>query len=323
MSKLKKALLNNLFIIVALFTILIISSPFILACGHSNLYGIRLSEQTCETDANIKVVCMDCGMHIDNITHEALGHDFGEYEIVVEPSMYKDGLEVRYCKNCDEKEERIYKCKHETITTHVPKTSTCTVNGVVISSCKDCHTPITELVLDLLEHSYGDWSITRYATPLNNGEKVRYCTSCDTKDTTSYSMSMAGSNSIYIPGTSINHIVAISSFTQAAVDSYYIVYTESTWRTGSNDPFVLGHNYWPLGALYQTDVGQYIYLSINGRIETYKVMVSEYAKEINNEIIGQWTGVSMWRNYGVKTLHLYTCYGGGKGRWLVLAKKVG
>ena len=139
-----------------------------------------------------------------------------------------------------------------------------------------------------------------------------------------YNMSELENNSIYITGTDINHGFTISSFTQSAVDTYDIVYTEET-DLGSNNPFVLGHNYGTLGILNQTKVGAHIYLNINGVIEIYEVVVSEYALQNSawTDIIGQTTGTSLWHNYGCKTLHMYTCYGNNRnGRWLVLAKKI-
>ena len=142
--------------------------------------------------------------------------------------------------------------------------------------------------------------------------------------TESYTIPTLENNSVYITGTDIKHGFTISSFTQSAVDKYDIVYTEGS-KLGSNDPFVLGHDYGSLGILHQTKVRAHIYLHINGVIEIYEVIISEYAllSPSRKDIIGQTTGTSIWQQYECKTLHMYTCYGNNKdGRWIVLGKKI-
>ena len=71
--------------------------------------------------------------------------------------------------------------------------------------------------------------------------------------------------------------------------------------------------------------GQYIYMSINGTITTYKVIISEYSLQNSSHtnIYGQTTGVDLFSNNGDNILKLYTCYGGGEGRWMVFAEAVG
>ena len=139
-----------------------------------------------------------------------------------------------------------------------------------------------------------------------------------------HTMTVSRENSIYIPGTGINNSFTISSFTQSAIDDFDIVYTEST-EGGSNNPFVLGHNYRTLGNLDRAEVGQNIYIVKNGVIEIYKIVVSEYGLQNTSwtDIVGQSTGTSVWHNYDCKTLHIYTCYGSDvDGRWMVLATLV-
>ena len=135
---------------------------------------------------------------------------------------------------------------------------------------------------------------------------------------------MPGKNSVYIPGTGIKHTFEILPFEQSSIDNNNIVY--STYNLGSTDyQFILGHNYGTMGNLYKTKVGQYIYVSVNGKVETYKVVVSEYGLQNSSKttITGQTTGTDLWRNYDVKSIRLYTCYGSNKnGRWMVLATKV-
>ena len=73
-----------------------------------------------------------------------------------------------------------------------------------------------------------------------------------------------------------------------------------------------------------TKVGQNIYVSINGNIRTYKVFVSEKGTQnaSHTNITCDYSGYSIFDEFGCETLRMYTCYGGGEGRWVVFAKRV-
>lgn len=183
-------------------------------------------------------------------------------------------------------------------------------------NCKETHTGSE------LEKSYTEC----VNEELNSLTEEKYFDEAEKKETKveEHTKTMSRENSIYIPGTGINNSFTISSFTQGAVDDFDIVYTEST-EGGLNDPFVLGHNYRTLGNLEKAEVGHNIYLVKNGVIEIYKIVVSEYGlqNESCTDIVGQFTGTSVWHNYDCKTLHIYTCYGSNvDGRWMVLATLV-
>lgn len=128
-----------------------------------------------------------------------------------------------------------------------------------------------------------------------------------------------GENALLIPGAGIHANLRVASYTQEAVDNNDVVYSLDN---GKNHPFILGHDYGSLRKLHKTEIGGYIYTSIAGKEEAYRVVVSEYARSTDNErdIIGQETGASIRDSLGNKTLHLYTCHGWREnGRWLVLA----
>lgn len=239
-----------------------------------------------------------------------------EEEKTEEVKQETEGIEV---------EETYYEiCLHEAITFVTIKEATCSEEGKEVGICDECNETIEERVLNLLDCTYGKWVYTKYSTPVESGERYKKCSECGNTVSESYTMSMPGDDSIYIAGTDIKACYKISSFTQKAVDKYDIVYTEET-SLGSNNPFILGHKYRTLGKLSQTKVGSYIYLSKNGEIETYKVIISEYGLQNDDEtdIIGQTTGTSIWDTFDGKTLHIYSCYGkNDDGRWMVLATKI-
>lgn len=128
-----------------------------------------------------------------------------------------------------------------------------------------------------------------------------------------------GENALYIPTAGIHSNLTEASYTQEAVDEHDVVYSLDN---GEDNPSILGHDYGSLRKLHKTEVGDYIYISIAGEVEAYRVVVSEYARSTDDEkdIIGQKTGTSIRDSLGGKTLHMYTCHGWrDSGRWLVLA----
>lgn len=142
---------------------------------------------------------------------------------------------------------------------------------------------------------------------------------------------MPEGDAICIPGTGINHTVNVGNYTQYDVDRYNIVYTEGAYgasradTVGATNPFVLGHYYGSLGALYKTNIGQHIYLTVGDKTEVYQVFVSEAGNTSGpRDILGQDTGTNVVDAFETKTLHLYTCYhaAGSNGRWIVLAELV-
>ncbi|MBR3614766.1 MAG: hypothetical protein IKL55_06270 [Clostridia bacterium] len=270
-----------------LLAVLLVAICAIYYCPHKENYTKVVKVATCFEEGQIDTICKKCKTVLSSDVLEKASHFFGDYEIKIKPSEFKTGLEVRICKKCSKEETREYFCEHK----------------------------ITE---------DEKWIYEKYATPFEEGRRYKRCNLCDAKISEKYTIPELENNSIYICGTDIKKQFTISSFTQSAVDRYNIVYTENS-KLGSNNPFVLGHNYGTLGILYQTKIGEHIYLYINGTIEIYEVIISEYGLQnsAKSDIIGQTTGISIWNTYDCKTLHMYTCYGNNRnGRWIVLAKKI-
>lgn len=271
-------------------TILVVLLVLLIAlcyCPHEVIRSQIVEEANCIKNGMIEIVCKRCDKVLKEEILEKTAHEFGEYTLRIKPNEYGPGLEVRSCRICLKEEEREYFCKHE-------------VN-------------VEE-----------DWKYTKYAITFESGERYKHCSFCNAVMLETYDVPVLENNSIYIVGTDIKKSFTISSFTQSAVDSYDIVYTEGS-KLGKNNPFVLGHRYGTLGILDQTEVGTHIYLHINGVIEIYEVIVSEYGIQnaAKSDIIGRNSGVSIWDSYDCKTLHMYTCYGENRnGRWMVLAKQI-
>lgn len=78
------------------------------ACEHQNTEIQGKKEPTCtEPGATGKEVCTDCGLTIQESTEIApLGHKFGQWEVVKEPTQAEEGLERRSCQACGATEEQ-------------------------------------------------------------------------------------------------------------------------------------------------------------------------------------------------------------------------
>ena len=78
------------------------------ACEHQNTEIQGKKEPTCtEPGATGKEVCTDCGLTIQESTEIApLGHKFGQWEVVKEPTQAEEGLERRTCQACGATEEQ-------------------------------------------------------------------------------------------------------------------------------------------------------------------------------------------------------------------------
>lgn len=205
--------------------------------------------------------------------------------------------------------------------THVMKElvvePTCSTEGKTCIVCEICGCVIEEQILPPLNHTMSDWYITAYASPGTEGQQERICDRCGYKEVITHEFYMED-NSVYIPGV-LQSCFTVASFTQEDVDSYSVVYAHPI-----NYPdytMILGHNYWSLGSLYKTQVGQYIYVKKDGVISRYKVAVSEQGTDIRTDIIG--TTCNLFSGaYPAESIRLYTCYNNSvntKSRWFVIA----
>ena len=256
-------------------------------CPHKVKNSEVIQEANCIQTGIVEIRCQRCEKLLNEEFIHNTDHKYGAFFVKAEPDEFGPGVEVRVCEICFKEETREYFCEHQVNTEE-------------------------------------DWNYEKYALPFESGIRYKHCLLCKTKLYENYEIPALDNNSIYIVGTDIRNSFTISSFTQSAVDSYDIVYTVET-KLGQNNPFILGHNYGTLGILNQTEVGTHIYISINGVIEIYEVVVSEFAMQnaAKSDIIGQTTGTTLWDYYEEKTLHMYTCYGENRnGRWLVLAKQI-
>lgn len=298
----------------------------VVECQHDVFTEQVVLPEDCMSPGVTNVVCDIC---YDVVTRISMpeGHCYGDYRMFRVPTADANGIEVSKCLHCGERHYREYVCEH--IETHdvVIKNATCSKTGLSNRVCDLCTTVVETVELPVVSCTYGDWQYTKYALPDVNGVRCKSCVYCGKGYSEEYVFEMPSANSIYIPGTGICHSFAITGFTQADVDRHNIIYSLDGYgdpAAGRENPCILGHSTRTLGALYKTTMGQTIYISVNGVLEKYKVVVSEYALMVDEiNIVGQSTGTNYRAQFGCKAIHLLTCYGGNSaGRWIVIATKI-
>ncbi|MGN0262606.1 MAG: hypothetical protein ACI4B9_07205 [Eggerthellaceae bacterium] len=126
--------------------------------------------------------CVECG----KTEGDSLGHDYGEYEVVKEPTCEKDGKETKTCKRCGEEVSRsIDKLGHDFGKYSVTKEPTCVEEGTETRKCKRCGAKESR-ELDLVDHTPSEWQVTvdPYLDSNGNavdGEWAILCTVCGEK----------------------------------------------------------------------------------------------------------------------------------------------
>lgn len=290
-----------------------------LSCEHVNVVDKVCNESTCAVNGTTNQSCAACGEIVLIVKSEKLAHDLSPYTITVPASENRDGVQEATCSACGYVDSIPYICGHYKLY-EVETDATCLENGRIDSVCLECSTIVESEQTDALGHGWSDWKIVKYALPDVSGTKEQTCYRCGEKETSSYVFTMAR-NAIYVPNTDINASFVPCGLSQDSVDRYDLVYDTSYF--GVAGPWILGHNYGTLRHLPQVKVGQTIYLSVNGQIQKYRVIISEFAMQNESwtDIIGQSSGYSIFDDMGGTTLRMYTCYGGKNGRWVVFANK--
>ena len=154
------------------------------ATGH-DLKQVKEKNATCSSSGYIEYECTNCG-YTERTTISATGHD--------------DEIISRTEATCEESEKVTYRCKKcnythtETIRPSIGHAyeitnsvkPTCETAGTKTFTCKRCGKSYTEEI-PALGHHY-DWTITKEADYLHEGEESYKCSNCgDIKETRSIS----------------------------------------------------------------------------------------------------------------------------------------
>ena len=293
--------------------------PSLFACKHTNTQSIIIQEATCEQQGIVRLVCSKCDEIVSENTVNVLGHSYGEYVTLFEPSPNQNGSQKRTCTICGAEEISPIICPHEdylietlwsstcfdagrerrtcqscfTVSERdlplqphaqtaafITKDSSCSQPGVISHVCTECFSIVSTEEIPSISHSFGEWMLGAYATPWEAGHQYRICSVCGYQDIQEEAPVELHDNMLYIPTLGVKCDFGVGQFTQAEVNAYDVLYTDWAYRCeDANNPFLLGHNYGSLGKLYNLKVGGHVYLQVDNTIYDYVVVNSEYAVE--------------------------------------------
>lgn len=244
-------------------------------------------------------------------------HKLEDEKVLLRVSTGKNGIKERKCSECGMNFYSTYECPHKETHIAVTKESTVTEIGEESIICSECGTVLEKRIVPRKQSTKGNANQTTSDTASKEGNIS------DGKQNKTEDAALEN-NMISVPQIGLKSVFTQGPFTQNAVDANDILLAYA-FGLGENDPFILGHNTHSLKNLRNIQVGTNIYLNLNGILETYQVVVSELgqATEDQSDIRGINSGETIYRNLGVKTLHMYTCdHSVSNGRWIVLAKKI-
>ncbi len=199
------------------------------ASGHK--YTVTVVPPTCTSKGYTDYKCDVCGYtfrnnYIDETDHEYVAN-------IVAPTCTDRGYTEYICSDCGRSyiDENSYTetVPHEFVS-EVISESTCAVNGVIRHTCTCCGL-ITEELLPLKQHSYGEWVEELSPTCTQSGTAVQSCIYCGRQ------------NSAVMPALGHDYVEIIVE--PDCVNEGYTLHECSRCKLSHKDGFVeaLGHDY--------------------------------------------------------------------------------
>lgn len=226
------------------------------------------------TEGGYTVYVCACGDSYHADETEALGHNYGEWITIKEPTEAEEGEAKRTCSVCNEAETRVlsklipdhtheytdevtkaatcategiksYTCScGDTYTENTPKeahnyndsvtAATCTTGGYTTHTCTECGYAFADSRTDSTGHSWGAWENTKEPTTTSTGTAERRCALCNKKETKTLDKLVEGHTHNYSPATT-----KAATCTEDGIKTYSCScgdkYTESISK--------LGHSY--------------------------------------------------------------------------------
>lgn len=213
---------------------------FTCSCGDSYTEAIAkinhdyqqtIVKPTCTNEGYTTNRCSACGDAYVNDKTSPVGHAFGEWKTVEEPTASATGLAERKCSNCETAESKTLgkltenhmhsytsevttaaTCTKEGVKTYhcdcgdsytetIAKPShaykktvtkpTCTNGGYTTNKCSDCGSAYVSDKTAAVGHSFGEWETTKAPTTTATGIAERKCVNCSARETRTLSKLVA------------------------------------------------------------------------------------------------------------------------------------
>lgn len=155
------------------------------ATGHE-LEDEEGKEATCEEAGYTAYkVCAKCGYEEGKEVIPALGHDLQKVPAVA-ATCTEDGATEGYgCTRCDYVvvAPTVLPALGHDIVKDAAVAATCTEDGLTEGEhCTRCDYKVEQEVVEALGHDFGEYTVTKEATPFEAGEKVAVCSRCGEED---------------------------------------------------------------------------------------------------------------------------------------------
>lgn len=152
------------------------------ALGHD--YETKVTQPTCTEKGYTLHTCTRCNISYKDTEVPALGHTWGEWITVKNPTETEVGKKERTCDACGEKEEAVIpKLEHQHAYTAKIIAPTCTEQGYTEYTCA-CGDSYKEDYTDALGHSYVKTVVE--ATCTTEGYTTYTCSACSASYTDGY-----------------------------------------------------------------------------------------------------------------------------------------
>ena len=145
------------------------------ALGHE--YESEIHEPTCSMVGYTEHKCVRCEDSYMNGYVQTLPHEYGQWQIVEAPTLEKEGLERRECRNCEGYQTRVMaKTEHQYTSKQIEPT--CDTEGYMEYTCTVCGHVEKDNYVEALGHKYGEWIIHTEAGCSKPGVERRDCEVC-------------------------------------------------------------------------------------------------------------------------------------------------
>ncbi len=147
-------------------------------CADGHTYTAVVTPPTCTEQGYTTYTCSVCGeSYVDSYT-DALGHNYGEWTITLEPTCIEIGTRRADCTRCDHyKTETVEALGH--IYSTVKVGATCVEQGYDLHTCSRCgHSYKDNYTEATGKHTYGEWVTITEAGCSTDGLKRKTCSVC-------------------------------------------------------------------------------------------------------------------------------------------------
>lgn len=146
---------------------------------HVHNFETVTENATCTESGSTYEICRECGATRDWQTLPALGHNFGEWQVVQAPTCGHAGLKVSKCARCGAaNSQAIPQLNAHTWSGWTVQTApSCGVAGLKVNVCSVCGIKDFESI-PALTHSYGPYSVHTAPTCTKPGMETASCANC-------------------------------------------------------------------------------------------------------------------------------------------------